>query len=303
MGLGDWIELVSLLNACNALNLSSFSYNKGIIKIQRQRTLETMAFRIASLFELFFLSQLSIAQRPPLKLTICKPRALIAVFKANKTPRIRLYKACTHKRGASNCGGPVTDVIFAWCTRKVCPPGVRCKRCFFRVRPHQVPRYYHNQDGPSPKLGHYRIEIFGPEFCYGPPFEFSSDFGESGEDWFRRNDFSAGCKDRVNCYSFRRSCKIYNAPYDLALYAQGCTSTLVHKDSRLTALSVRQCFKGNVVDGIPVNEAIGTGCAADTRIIWASAIVNGDRFSNCFMQSLLFYLASLTEINFIGASS
>ncbi len=257
-----------ILTICHLSDSGHFKINRTyLLKLVYKYIARTMAVQLLFVFLVLFL-QPSYAEKPPLKLTFCKPRSLVVRFKANRRPLIRLYRACPVKNGSFNCGGPVTNVIRASCTRTWCPPGIRCKKCSFRIRPWQLPRFYHNQgSGLSPTLGKYRIEIFGPEFCLSPPLVFDSDFFESGADWFARNNFIAGCKNRVNCYTWRKECNFQKPFFNLALYAQGCTTTLVSKFNQLTAESVQACYNRQVVKGIPANEVIGKGCKLDSRII------------------------------------
>lgn len=223
-----------------------------------------MAFRAFVFLSVLCVLQLVSAKLPPLKLTVCKPRYMDVRFRAFEKPSIRLYSSCDFKTatgsGSTNCG-TFENVLEPWCTRNKCAPGVHCKLCGFRVWPHQVDRFYHNLNGTTPELGRYFVEIRGKELCSGFILQFTSDFRESGEDWFDRNGFIAGCKDRVECYSFRQACDIRNPPYDMAVYAQGCQARL-YRGSQNTnsAADLTQCRLGNVLKGIPAGEVNGVDC-------------------------------------------
>lgn len=209
---------------------------------------------MGSTFNLIFVAFLCIwvialGARPPLKLTLCKPRSLVVRFRAVSTPKVWLYRACDYKTGpnssaSTNCGF-FENTLKVKCTEKACPPGSKCNTCSFRVNQQQVPRFYHNLNGTEPELGRYLVQIVGEELCsYGFVLEFTSDFADSGDEWFERNGFTTGCEDRVTCYSWNPTClKVRDPPYDLTVFAQGCNTRLYVRKST-TARSPFRCFTG-----------------------------------------------------------
>ena len=208
---------------------------------------------ILSVFFVVLFTSLSPAtsERPPLKLTNCKPRLFEVRFKAEETPLIRLYQACAFKTGPTSSSefscATFENRIRAKCTKRKCKEGVKCNHCWFRVRQWEVPRFYHNQNGTTPELGRYSVQISGKGICTGPVLEFHSDFADSGEDWFERNFYTTGCTDRVSCYQYKEACwPLREPPFDVAIFAQACNARMYRVRSP-TAKSAMDCFKGNTL--------------------------------------------------------
>ena len=219
----------------------------------------TMAFAKFVFIVLLVLAHAQRPSPPPLKLTFCKKRVITLVFRAIQKPKIFLYRSCKIILGEGrssnfNCGGPFDNILKARCTKRKCPPGIKCNVCRVHIRPRHLPVYYHNQDGPS-TLGDYFVQIRGPEFGWGDVFEqLDADFAMSGPDWFTRNRFQVGCKHRVTCYNDGRY------TFDLAIYVQACTATLVREFGN-TARNAHDCFKRRgLVKGIPPGEIAGIDC-------------------------------------------
>ena len=221
-------------------------------------------FTTLSLLFLTINLRLTDAARPPLKITKCKPRSIEVRFKASKAPVIRLYRACSYKSGPGsestvNCG-TFEKRIFAGCTKIFCSDGSKCNYCRFSIRKSDVPRFYHNLNGTTPELGSYYVQLHGDGLCYENVVEFSSDFGDSGEDWFERNRFTTTCDDRVSCNQWNENCWPWSEPpFDLSFYAQACDAKM-HYVGSPTARTAKDCFNGNVLPSSTVGQVNGVDC-------------------------------------------
>lgn len=223
-----------------------------------------MAIAPVLILTLSLLLVLCSAAQPDGNLIFCKPRSILLRFRAETQFPIYAYRSCPTENGSFNCGGPFEDLVKVVCEEKACPPRVRCNRCRARILPRNFPRYYTTHSG-EPVLGRYLFQ-FADNMGNCLFLEFDSDFENSGPEWFSRNKFVVGCRNRVSCLARKDNCIFKDPPFDLSISAQACDAQ-VYTTSTVTstALSFRKCVKGDVTpptNGVPLGEIIGTDCPA-----------------------------------------
>lgn len=213
----------------------------------------------------------------------CADRTISISYKASNAETIQVFKMC----GANTCGDPVLTLDRAGCTKIGCLNDERCNTCWVTLTATNLTVFYTKvisatnninsaisaldtgseqiyKDGvelegesDSKQLGRYGVKFSGES---GPFLTITSDWELRHSFWFVKNGFITGCKPRVGCRARAAVQTHVKMPFDVAVTAAGCETSLYTADN---APSLSGCLEGNIARGVPTGEIYGVDCKAD----------------------------------------